>query len=221
MQLATHTCLARAVCICGLQQAVCASATLHTAHVALDEGEQVCCGHERQCVMPMYSTKKVPCCRDALALLRRQHGLEASPRKKNHRHSDLKAQDVPALEQVGIAEFLRHLLQSQAENSMQIIVGVLLFTPLLFLLPTTTVYYVLALLLHTAVLVTCWGLEILVQLGQTIPLYTLWCWAMRPGILPGELASWYMLCLFKSDSEDQLCSSTLQQMNVVIQLQAK
>lgn len=78
---------------------------------------------------------------------------------------------------------------------MQIIVGVLLFTPLLFLLPTTAVYYVLALLLHTVVLVTCWGLEILDQLCQTIPLHTLWCWVVKPGMLPGELTSWCMLCL--------------------------
>ena len=86
-----------------------------------------------------------------------------------------------------IAEFLRHLIQSQAAISMQIIVGVLLFTPLVFLLPTTAVYYALALLLHTAVLAACRGLEVLVQLGQTIPLYTLWCWAVKPGMMPGEL----------------------------------
>lgn len=77
---------------------------------------------------------------------------------------------------------------------MQIIVGVLLFTPLLFLLPTTAVYYALALLLHTAVLAACWGLEILVQLTHSIPVFTIWCWAMKPGVLPGELTSWYMLC---------------------------
>ena len=76
---------------------------------------------------------------------------------------------------------------------MQIIVGVLLFTPLLFLLPTTAVYYMLALLLHTAVLVTCWGLEILDQLCQTVPLHSLWCWAVKPGMLPGELTSWCIL----------------------------
>lgn len=70
---------------------------------------------------------------------------------------------------------------------MQIIVGVLLFTPLLFLLPTTTVYYVLVLLLHTAVLAVCWGLEILMQLVRSIPLYTMWCWAVKPGMLPGDL----------------------------------
>lgn len=82
---------------------------------------------------------------------------------------------------------------------MQIIVGVLLFTPLLFLLPTTAVYYVLALLLHTAVLAVCWGLETFVQLGQSIPLYTMWCWAVKPGMLPGERTSCCVLHRLVSD----------------------
>ena len=98
MRLVTHTCLACALCLCGIHQAVCASITLYTAHVALDEGKQVCL-HERQCVMPVYSIKEMAFCRDALAVLRKQYGLEASPRK-NHRHHDVKAQDAPALEQV-------------------------------------------------------------------------------------------------------------------------
>ena len=76
---------------------------------------------------------------------------------------------------------------------MQMIVGVLLFTPLLFLLPTTAVYYALALLLHTAVVVVCWGLEVLVQLAQNIPLYTIWCWAVKPGMLPGDSLSCWVL----------------------------
>lgn len=55
--------------------------------------------HERQRLMPVYGIIETTFCRDALVVLRRQHGLEASPRKKNHCH-DLKAQDAPALEQV-------------------------------------------------------------------------------------------------------------------------
>lgn len=133
-------------------------------------------------------------CRDALAVLRRQYGLEASPRKKNHQNHDLMANDAPALEQVSDCyDCFKHMLQSEAGNAMQIIVGVLLFTPLLFLLPTTAVYYMLALLLHSAVLLTCWGLEIVDQLCRTIPLHTLWCWGVKPGMLPGELTSWCML----------------------------
>ena len=61
--------------------------------------------HEGQKVEPACSITGMPFCRDALAVLRRQYGLEASPRKKNHQHPDLKAQDAPALEQVRIAEF--------------------------------------------------------------------------------------------------------------------
>ena len=43
--------------------------------------------------------KETALCRDALAVLRKQYGLEASPRKK-HGHHDVKAQNTPALEQV-------------------------------------------------------------------------------------------------------------------------
>ena len=74
----------------------------------------------------------------------------------------------------------------EAANVVQMIVGVLLFTPLLFLLPTTAVYYVLALLLYAAVLAMSWGLEVFKQLACSVPLYTVWCWAVEPGMLPGE-----------------------------------
>lgn len=156
-------------------------------------------------------------CRDALAVLRRQYGLEASPRKKNHRNHDLKAQDAPALEQVSdCCDCFNHMLQSKDGNAMQIIVGVLLFTPLLFLLPTTAVYYMLALLLHTAVLVTCWGLEILDQLCQTIPLHTLWCWAVKPGMLPGEHPGACFMDVALVMSMAQMCSCNIPKINVSI-----
>ena len=85
-----------------------------------------------------------------------------------------------------VAGIVSDTICTTAAALMQMIVGVLLFTPLLFLLPTTAVYYALALLLHTAVLVVCWGLEVLIQLAQSIPLYTIWCSAVNPGMLPGD-----------------------------------
>lgn len=39
-------------------------------------------------------------CRDALAVVRRQYGFKASPRKHDHKLHDVKANDAPALEQV-------------------------------------------------------------------------------------------------------------------------
>ncbi|KAL0020675.1 hypothetical protein WJX79_008554 [Trebouxia sp. C0005] len=106
--------------------------------------------------------------RDALAVLRRQYGLENSPRKRRQGISHHNEQDGLALEQM--------------------IVGVLLFTPLLFLLPTTSVYYVLVLLLHTAVLMVCWALQMSSRLLHRNPAYFLWCWAFKPGLVPGAIA---------------------------------
>ena len=68
---------------------------------------------------------------------------------------------------------------------LQMIVGVLLFTPLLFLLPTTSVYYVLVLLLHTAVLMARWALQMSSRSLHRNPAYFLWCWAVKPGLVPG------------------------------------
>ncbi|KAL0020426.1 hypothetical protein WJX77_001992 [Trebouxia sp. C0004] len=106
--------------------------------------------------------------RDALAVLRRQYGLESSPRERRREISHHKEEDGLALEQM--------------------IVGVLLFTPLLFLLPTTFVYYVLVLLLHTAVLMACWALQMSSRLLHRSPAYFLWCWAFKPGLVPGAIA---------------------------------
>ena len=76
---------------------------------------------------------------------------------------------------------------------LQMIVGVLLFTPLLFLLPTTSVYYVLVLLLHTAVLMACGALQMASRLLHRNPAYFLWCWAFKPGLVPGmHCASCYI-----------------------------
>ena len=89
---------------------------------------------------------------------------------------------------------------------LQMIVGVLLFTPLLFLLPTTSVYYVLVLLLHTAVLMACWALQMSSRLLQRHPAYFLWCWAFKPGLVPGMLYQPInqsgFLCKLSHDQED-------------------
>lgn len=65
------------------------------------------------------------------------------------------------------------------------IVGVLLFTPLLLLLPTTFVYYVLALGLHCGAYFTCQALQLITELLHLNPVFFAWCWAFRPGLVSG------------------------------------
>lgn len=88
---------------------------------------------------------------------------------------------------------------------LQMIVGVLLFTPLLFLLPTTSVYYILVLLLHAAVLMACWALQISSRLLQRNSAYFLWCWALKPGLVPGmhcqSINQSGLLCKLSHDQE--------------------
>lgn len=100
MQLVAHACIAAVGCLCGIHQAIYASATLHFAHVALDERQQVRLLTAN--FAPCQCTVEMACifCRDALAVLRRQYVFEASPRKQDHKHHDLTATDAPALEQV-------------------------------------------------------------------------------------------------------------------------
>lgn len=128
-------------------------------------------------------------CRDALAVLRRQYGFEASPSKRKRKLLHADEEDGLALEQVSLMLYHNSYFVSSHNISvvlLQMIVGVLLFTPLLFLLPTTFVYYILVLVLHTFVLGACWALQTLSQLLHRNPAYFLWSWAANPGIVPGK-----------------------------------
>ena len=64
-------------------------------------------------------------------------------------------------------------------------VGVLLFAPLFFLLPTSLVYYILACSLHLSCAAVQIGLRLAVQLLLQNPAYAIWCWVTRPGVLSG------------------------------------
>ena len=64
-------------------------------------------------------------------------------------------------------------------------VGVLLFAPLFFLLPTSLVYYILACSLHLSCAGVQAGLRLAVQLLLRNPAYTVCCWGARPGMLSG------------------------------------
>ena len=82
---------------------------------------------------------------------------------------------------------------------MQMIVGILLFTPLLLLMPTTLVYYALAVVCYGAVATT----GALLQLVQTIlthnPCFVVLAWTLRPGMFTGrseadDVQAWHLHC---------------------------
>ena len=70
---------------------------------------------------------------------------------------------------------------------LQTVVGVLLFAPLSFLLPTSLVYYILACGLHLGCAGVQACLRLAVQLLLHNPAYAIWCWGARPGVLSGGL----------------------------------
>lgn len=80
---------------------------------------------------------------------------------------------------------LPNTMQLSQSNALQMIVGVLLFTPLLLLLPTTLVYYVLALGLHATVFMACQAIQLVIELLYLNPIYFAWCWAFQPNLMPG------------------------------------
>ena len=65
------------------------------------------------------------------------------------------------------------------------IVGVLLFTPLLLLLPTTLVFYMLALGLHSSVFIAGQAVQLVTELLHLNPVYFAWCWTFQPGLVSG------------------------------------
>ena len=139
----------------------------------------------------------MPCstCRDALALLRKRHGLGASPAKRKQKQNINSVEDELALEQVCCVHLCLRVAAFQYTGwftwltcrlLLQMIVGVLLFTPLLFLLPTTAVYYAMSLLLFGCVLLTCWALKTVCQVASSNLAFSCWCWLFKPHMVPGK-----------------------------------
>ena len=76
-------------------------------------------------------------------------------------------------------------IQDDAVVLERVIVGVLLFTPLLLLLPTTLVYYLFGTLLYLAVATACTACGIAAELLHCNPLSTIVWRLARPHAFPG------------------------------------
>ncbi|KAJ1293466.1 hypothetical protein BS78_01G070300 [Paspalum vaginatum] len=82
---------------------------------------------------------------------------------------------------------LRQRLDSYDYTVEQHVVGSLLFTPVLLLIPTTSVFYVFFSILTTTVIWVCVMLEIVIALIQSTPYAELTLWVMRRQRFPAGL----------------------------------
>ena len=78
-------------------------------------------------------------------------------------------------------------------TALQVIVGVLLFMPLLLLLPTVVVFYSFVTLLHAAAILLRLSLQAAAELVRSNPAAAVVLWLCRPGLYPGESPPAFLL----------------------------
>ncbi|KAJ6747560.1 N-ACETYLGLUCOSAMINYL TRANSFERASE COMPONENT FAMILY PROTEIN / GPI1 FAMILY PROTEIN [Salix koriyanagi] len=106
---------------------------------------------------------------------------------------------------------LRQRLDSYHYTVKQHIVGSLLFTPLLLLLPTTSVFYMFFTILSTAIAFTCILIEITISMIHSTPYIKIFLWLMRRRRFPSGI--WFEIASCQNDSlefacHDKVCSSS-------------
>jgi phosphatidylinositol glycan class Q protein len=79
---------------------------------------------------------------------------------------------------------LRQRLDSFDYTVKQHIVGSLLFTPLLLLLPTTSVFYIFFSIVDTTINLICILIEITISVIHATPYIKIFLWLTRPGRFP-------------------------------------
>ncbi|KAL5974576.1 hypothetical protein ACLOJK_031246 [Asimina triloba] len=86
---------------------------------------------------------------------------------------------------------LRQRLDSYEYNVEQHVVGSLLFTPLLLLLPTTTVFYIFFSLMNVAVSFISFFIEVTISVLHATPYAEIFLWTWRPKRFPSGV--WFQL----------------------------
>ncbi|RDX97203.1 Phosphatidylinositol N-acetylglucosaminyltransferase subunit Q [Mucuna pruriens] len=82
---------------------------------------------------------------------------------------------------------LRQRLDSFDYTVKQHIVGSLLFTPLLLLLPTTSVFYIFFSIVDTTINLVCLLIEITISVIHATPYTKIFVWLVRPGRFPSGI----------------------------------
>jgi phosphatidylinositol N-acetylglucosaminyltransferase subunit Q len=89
------------------------------------------------------------------------------------------------------------------------VVGSLLFTPILLLIPTTSVFYVFFSILTTTVIWVCVMLEIVIALIQSTPYAELTLWVMRRHRFPAGLFFFHLPSNGHTFEDDDLSSHSV------------
>lgn len=93
---------------------------------------------------------------------------------------------------------LRQRLDSYDYTVKQHIVGSLFFTPLLLLLPTTSVFYMFFTILNTAITLTCISIEVTISMIHCTPYIKIFFWLVRRRKFPSgiwfEIGSCHSSC---------------------------
>lgn len=106
---------------------------------------------------------------------------------------------------------LRQRLDSYDYTVKQHIVGSLLFTPLLLLLPTTSVFYMFFTILSTTIALSCILIEVTISMIHSTPYIKIFLWLMRRRRFPSGI--WFEIASCQNDSlefarHDKVCSSS-------------
>ncbi|CAK9183999.1 unnamed protein product [Ilex paraguariensis] len=95
---------------------------------------------------------------------------------------------------------LRQRLDSYEHTVEQHIVGSLLFTPLLLLLPTTSAFYIFFTIMNTTVIFVCILVEVTISFVHTTPYTKLFLWLVKPRRFPSGI--WFEILSGQSNVID-------------------
>ncbi|CAN1136910.1 N-acetylglucosaminyl-phosphatidylinositol biosynthetic protein gpi1 [Linum perenne] len=94
---------------------------------------------------------------------------------------------------------LRLRLDSYDYTVKQHVVGSLLFTPLLLLLPTTSVFYIFFTILNTAITMVCTMIDVIILTIHGTPYFEIFLWLSRPRRFPSGI--WFEIVSCSRDCQ--------------------
>ncbi|KAA8528979.1 hypothetical protein F0562_033533 [Nyssa sinensis] len=97
---------------------------------------------------------------------------------------------------------LRQRFDSYDYTVEQHIVGSLLFTPLLLLLPTTSVFYIFFTIINTTISFICIIIEIMISFIHATPYTKIFLWLVRPRRFPSGI--WFEVISCQSNTSDSM-----------------
>ncbi|WRX22151.1 Phosphatidylinositol N-acetylglucosaminyltransferase subunit Q/GPI1 - like 1 [Theobroma cacao] len=107
---------------------------------------------------------------------------------------------------------LRQRLDSFDYTVKQHVVGSLLFTPLLLLLPTTSVFYIFFTIMNTAISLSCMCIEVIISVIHATPYIKIVLRLIKPRRCPSGI--WFEVIACQSNSSDSPWSTSIDKTNL-------